>query len=54
MNVELFYATLVKIIEQREGVEIPYTLRKKDDYENIRRDNELCRCSNNTGNSGSK
>ena len=48
MNVEVFYATLVKLIEQREGVEIPYTLRKKDDNENIGRDNELCGCSADT------
>jgi hypothetical protein len=32
-NVELFYATLIKIIERKENVKIEYTLekRKKDD-----------------------
>ena len=29
MNVERFYATLIKIIEEREGVKIKYTIRKK-------------------------
>lgn len=29
MNVEKFYATLMRIIEEREGVKITYTLRKK-------------------------
>ena len=29
LNVERFYATLIKIIEKKEGIKIKYTLRKK-------------------------
>ncbi len=32
-NVELFYDTLIKIIERRENVKITYTLRKKTEEE---------------------
>ncbi len=29
LNVEKLYATLIRIIEEREGVKIKYTIRKK-------------------------
>ena len=54
MNAELIYAALFKIIEQREGVKITFSVKERNMDEDIRRDNELCGCSNNTGNGGSK
>lgn len=54
MNAELIYAALFKIIEQREGVKITFTVKERNENENIRRDNELCGCSNDTGNSRGK
>lgn len=31
VNIELFYQTLVRIIGEREGVEIKFKLERKDD-----------------------
>lgn len=35
VNVERFYATLVKIIEAKEGVKITYRLERRSDYDGV-------------------
>lgn len=54
VKAELIYAALFKIIEQREGVKITFSVKERNMDEDIRRDNELCGCSNDTGNSRGK
>ncbi len=45
MNVAAFYATLIKIIEKREGIKIKYTLREKTPEEFATDPNKLVEVS---------
>jgi hypothetical protein len=45
MNVAAFYATLIKIIEKREGIKIKYTLREKTPEEFAADPNKLVEVS---------
>lgn len=47
MNVERFYATLIKIIEKRAGVKITYTVREKTPEEFATNPNKLVEVSDN-------
>jgi hypothetical protein len=35
LNVELVYQTLVKIIEEQEGLEIKFKIKRKDDEDGL-------------------
>jgi hypothetical protein len=40
MNVELFYQTLFRIIEEKEGVKIKYKIERRKETDGI----QMCRC----------
>lgn len=47
LNVEKLYAALFKIIEEREGVKIKYSIRKKTPEEMAAYPNKWCEVSDN-------